>query len=390
MGKVRVRRSLVGNGVFATSRIAKGQSIGIVKGRYVADTIPGYQYYLYFGETGALDPYPPFKYLNHSCSPNARLVFYSEQRKGIEQGHLELEAIRDIVAGEEICNDYGWEDPAPLINCSCGSSNCRNWVATRKKAATIEATGQRRRHRIHTDFAQILSKNGIQRIQAYSTKPGQTLRRSKRNVSLIPDVVEPRVTNTLLKNLRKHVLPLLRTHKVAIPKSTIHELEENYSEQLPKSLDLLSKSISVAGSPVGRAAKAAGIYDLMMSESIHSIAELVSGFRLDPSGHLQIQCYKPGAHVGPHTDHLPELEWTKNGYIDLHFAITSPTVDHQWLIYEEGGLLRKIENVAHHSAIGVYHLPFWHQVTPLVSRARGSRHAERWLLVVNFEIVGVR
>lgn len=56
---------------------------------------------------------------NHSCAPNAGF-----------NGHIELVAMRDIAAGEEVTFDYatclttGFGD----MDCLCGTSNCRGRV----------------------------------------------------------------------------------------------------------------------------------------------------------------------------------------------------------------------------------------------------------------------
>ncbi len=66
-----------------------------------------------------IDPNKPYKFLNHSCSPNATI-----------KGKVSLVAIRDIEEGEELTFDYSvtesdtrWEMP-----CACGNNNCRKIV----------------------------------------------------------------------------------------------------------------------------------------------------------------------------------------------------------------------------------------------------------------------
>lgn len=56
---------------------------------------------------------------NHSCNPNAGL-----------SGQIGLCAMRDIVAGEEICFDYAMSDGDPnfYMPCACGNGNCRGAV----------------------------------------------------------------------------------------------------------------------------------------------------------------------------------------------------------------------------------------------------------------------
>lgn len=61
----------------------------------------------------------PADWVNHSCDPNAGLV-----------GQIVLVAMRDIVAGEEICFDYATSDGSPYdeFECGCGSPLCRRHV----------------------------------------------------------------------------------------------------------------------------------------------------------------------------------------------------------------------------------------------------------------------
>ena len=61
----------------------------------------------------------PADWINHSCNPNAGL-----------SGQVVLEAMRPILAGEEICFDYAMSDGSSYdeFECTCGASNCRQWV----------------------------------------------------------------------------------------------------------------------------------------------------------------------------------------------------------------------------------------------------------------------
>ena len=72
---------------------------------------------LYLGASGGLDDC-----VNHSCSPNAGLR--------IAGLNVELIALRDIAAGEEVCFDYSTtmdEDDFEMA-CQCGSSCCRELI----------------------------------------------------------------------------------------------------------------------------------------------------------------------------------------------------------------------------------------------------------------------
>jgi SET domain-containing protein len=64
-----------------------------------------------------------FRFLNHSCRPNAAFV---QARVGMKRRVLVVEAKRRIRWGEQVTIDYGdaWvQDFGP---CYCGSTGCRN------------------------------------------------------------------------------------------------------------------------------------------------------------------------------------------------------------------------------------------------------------------------
>ena len=56
------------------------------------------------------------RFTNHSCRPNAVLR--------ITQGRVELYALRDLTAGEEITVDYGETHHEGRLRCRCGAPGC--------------------------------------------------------------------------------------------------------------------------------------------------------------------------------------------------------------------------------------------------------------------------
>ncbi|MDY0165522.1 MAG: SET domain-containing protein-lysine N-methyltransferase [Thermoguttaceae bacterium] len=127
--KVAVAPARHGLGVFAARRFSARRCVGRIRGKTVAD--PGYSsdYCMDLGGDLCLDPSPPFRYLNHSCSPNCLLVLTQvEYDDGTPpETEIWLEAIRDIHPGEELTIDYGWPAESPMP-CDCGSPNCRGWI----------------------------------------------------------------------------------------------------------------------------------------------------------------------------------------------------------------------------------------------------------------------
>lgn len=64
------------------------------------------------------------RFINHSCEPNCAAV--------TEKKHVYIEALRDIVAGEELLYDYNLTrydedagDHAQRYACQCGAATCR-------------------------------------------------------------------------------------------------------------------------------------------------------------------------------------------------------------------------------------------------------------------------
>lgn len=65
-----------------------------------------------------LDPAEPYKYINHSCSPNLGI-----------KGKVSFVALRDIESGEQLTFDYSIsEDSLWEMECLCGSENCRQVI----------------------------------------------------------------------------------------------------------------------------------------------------------------------------------------------------------------------------------------------------------------------
>lgn len=81
------------------------------------------------GNERSLEPTAPFRYLNHSCSPNCELILVQVEYDDGTPSDTEIwvEAGRDIQSGEELTIDYGWPAES-AIACDCGSPNCRGWI----------------------------------------------------------------------------------------------------------------------------------------------------------------------------------------------------------------------------------------------------------------------
>jgi hypothetical protein len=137
---ISVRRTPVGRGIFATQPFKKDQVVGQMRGTIVTTDAYDPDYAVDLGKLGVLDPWVPFRYLNHSCEPNAQLVMYPARRGSPPT--LWVEALRTIRAGDQITIDYAWPADS-AIRCLCGSRKCRGWVVAENHARALTARAER-------------------------------------------------------------------------------------------------------------------------------------------------------------------------------------------------------------------------------------------------------
>ena len=122
--KLAVRQGTHGRGVFTEEPIPAGAKITSFTGPFLhyAETSPATYALqigpdLYIGASGNVDDF-----VNHSCDPNAGLT--------IDGTTVELHAIRDIAAGEEIFFDYSTtlDEDDFTMSCLCGAPSCRRVI----------------------------------------------------------------------------------------------------------------------------------------------------------------------------------------------------------------------------------------------------------------------
>lgn len=124
---VTVKPSAIdGQGAFAAEAIPARRKIGEIRGESVSVREARRRargqariMIVEVSETRAIDATrssDPLRYTNHSCQPNATLR--------IRQGRVELYAMRDIAAGEELCANYGESHHEGRLTCRCGAPGC--------------------------------------------------------------------------------------------------------------------------------------------------------------------------------------------------------------------------------------------------------------------------
>lgn len=126
MKRIRIGKSkIAGRGVFAGENIRKGEFVAVFKGKLIhkeyktkSDLHVG-KTWNSVGRNWWIVPDAPFKFMNHSCSPN--LGFKTAQR---------MYALRDIAKDEELTFDYSTTEYVDFwaIPCSCQSPSCRKVV----------------------------------------------------------------------------------------------------------------------------------------------------------------------------------------------------------------------------------------------------------------------
>lgn len=117
-----VRATAMGLGLVARRPIKAGAALGRIRGEIIHDPDYSSDYAIGVADGVAIEPEAPYRYLNHSCSPNAEIVVYNE-----DPAQVFLEAIAPITKGAAVLIDYAWpaEDAIP---CLCGTAACRGWI----------------------------------------------------------------------------------------------------------------------------------------------------------------------------------------------------------------------------------------------------------------------
>jgi uncharacterized protein len=142
-----VRRSAIhGRGVYARVPIPEGTRIVEYRGvrmttaeaeaRYPDDPDVPYHTFLFAVDDDTMVDASRggniARWINHSCDPNCEVV--------LDDGRLFIEALRDILPGEELAYDYNFILPVrhtPAMKrrfpCDCGAPTCRRTMLGRKR-----------------------------------------------------------------------------------------------------------------------------------------------------------------------------------------------------------------------------------------------------------------
>ncbi len=114
-----------GKGILAGEVIQRGEVIQPIRGKMKFMTIKNkddslsHPNWIGVAKDQWIDPDKPYKFLNHSCDPNAGV-----------KGKINIVAIKEIKEGEEITMDYSIIEGDDLweMKCGCGAANCRGVI----------------------------------------------------------------------------------------------------------------------------------------------------------------------------------------------------------------------------------------------------------------------
>lgn len=130
-----------GQGVFATERIPAGTLVCVYRGEPISSEEadrrsrarpPGAPVFIFeIDEDRCIDATDtgtenPARFINHACDENCETAWNPRERR------LEIRALRDLAAGEELSIDYGFglagffEHP-----CRCGKKGCVGYIVAR-------------------------------------------------------------------------------------------------------------------------------------------------------------------------------------------------------------------------------------------------------------------
>lgn len=152
--KIEARRSTIhGNGVFAIAPISKGEQVirylgrltshDDVDERYGGQDEDGHTFLFTLNDDWVIDANfrgNVARWINHSCDPNCESSVEEDAKGRSDHDRIYIEALRDILPGEELTYNYGIVLDEPhtaaakkLWGCRCGASNCTGTMLQPKR-----------------------------------------------------------------------------------------------------------------------------------------------------------------------------------------------------------------------------------------------------------------
>ncbi len=148
---IAVRNSEIhGRGVYAVKKIKEGQRVIEYRGERIGwpealrrhphdPEQPNHTFYFTVDDKTVIDGNArgnDARWINHGCEPNCEAELITERG----EPRVFIQALRDIMAGEELTYDYGLEIDARYtkklkkeFECRCGAEDCRKTMLAPKK-----------------------------------------------------------------------------------------------------------------------------------------------------------------------------------------------------------------------------------------------------------------
>ena len=239
--------------------------------------------------------------------------------------------------------------------------------------------------RFPSELDDLLNARG-RRLLADAPKFEAMMARRQTPIVVLEGVIDRGVARDCVRLLDETLYPLMRRMDRPIPRESVVDMTENYSDALTKTVRVRTATFNSPRSKVLDAAREIGLEQMMTSASFQRAAQAPTRSPLAATcGGRQVICYQSGDYSGPHNDHHPEDAGTCHGFVDLHVMFSNDAVAQQLLVYEQRGYLSSAHDVSGAPSIAIYRLPFWHYTTPLVARRGREAAARRWLLLGSFD-----
>ena len=131
--------------------------------------------------------------------------------------------------------------------------------------------------------------------------------------------------------------------------------------------------------------KESGLFDIFQSESwfewFHNFIGADADQFEDQNKSIQFSKYTQGDNIGLHNDYYGTTKKVK-WFLDVHISFVNKWVDHQYMLFGKDTLNNEV-SVAANGSIGIYRLPLWHFVTPLIGKVGHENEAARWLIILD-------
>ncbi len=99
----------------------------------------------------------------------------------------------------------------------------------------------------------------------------KSARRQRLTIRRLP--IRNNALKKLTQILSRSLYPHLRQINARIPASAIREMKTNYSEQLPKTMRLLTADLNSPRSIATRIASSLGLIEILKSDDLHALGE---------------------------------------------------------------------------------------------------------------------